>query len=89
VEGTGNTKRTSSRENLGEVLCSKVKQTYYCRGYLHLIVSMENFIEEERRMTMDGQVKGSKGIHDRVKEYIDSMARKVEIEGILCVNKNK
>jgi hypothetical protein len=45
VEGTRNTKRPSSGEKFGEVLCSK--------GYLQLIVSMENLTKTKRRMTMD------------------------------------
>jgi hypothetical protein len=33
---------------------------------------MEKLTEEERRMTMDSQVKGSEGSHNKVKEDIDS-----------------
>jgi hypothetical protein len=38
VERTRDTKRPGSREKLGEVFCSRVQKTYYCRGYLQLTI---------------------------------------------------
>jgi hypothetical protein len=38
-------------------------------------MSMENLTEKERRMTMDSEVKGLEGIHNKEKEDIDSDER--------------
>jgi hypothetical protein len=40
------------------------------KGYLQLTVSMEKLTEEERRMTIDSQVKGSEGIKKKRKKQM-------------------
>jgi hypothetical protein len=48
---------------------------YRKKAWLQLTVSMEKLTEEERRMTMDSQIKGSEGSHRKAREDIDSNDR--------------
>jgi hypothetical protein len=65
----------AQEEKLGEVYCSKVKHTCYCRGLLQLTVSMEQLTKEEVKMTRDSQMKDSEESHNQIRESAKEVGR--------------